>query len=342
MTLLGVVFESNARDLDARSESVQASWRKQSVMKALSRFKRGQAVVILTLVIPALIGAVALGTDVALFYYNWIKLQKATDAAVLGGASYLPSNPNLAVATARKLATLNGIKPTEIVFTLVASNNMSMTMGVTRTLPHLFGRVLGPASGNVTAAATAAVAAAHSVRGLVPIGIQYGTSLASYRPLTLKLASQDGSTGPGSWQPLAMVQPASSAATNSNYRENIEFGYPSTIRVGDSMTIERGDVAGVTWQGINYRLGVAAQVDVAGTPTDYTLNDPRIIEVPIIDSRGVQHDSKVPVLGFAELWVQNIDHNGDISCEFIDKVSADNEPGYGAPRYGALSVVLMQ
>ena len=311
-------------------------------MKVLSRFKRGQAVVILTLVIPALIGAVALGTDVAVFYFNWIKLQKATDAAVLGGASYLPSNPNLAISTARKLAALNGIKPVEIVFTLVASNNMSMTMGVTRTLPHLFGGVIGPASGNVTAAATAAVAGAHSVRGLVPIGIEYRTTLASYRPLTLKLARQDSLAAPGSWQPLAMVQPANSNAADSNYRANIEFGYPSTIRVGDSMTIGSGDVAEVTWQAINYRLGIAAQVDVAGTPTDYTLNDPRIIEVPIIDSEGAQHDSKVPVLGFAELWVQDIDHNGDINCEFIDKVSADNEPGYGAPRYGALSVVLMQ
>jgi Flp pilus assembly protein TadG len=158
------------------------------VMKALSRFKRGQAVVILTLVIPALIGAVALGTDVALFYYNWIKLQKATDAAVVVGSSYLPSNPDLAVATARKLAALNGIKPTEIVFTLVASNNMAMTMGVTRTLPHLFGGVLGLASGNVTATATVAVAPAHLVRDLVPIGIPYGASLASYRPVTLKLS----------------------------------------------------------------------------------------------------------------------------------------------------------
>ena len=311
-------------------------------MKALSRFKRGQAVVILTLLIPALIGAVALGTDVALFYYNWIKLQKATDAAVLGGASYLPSNPSVAVATARKLAAFNGIKPTEIVFTLVASNNMSMTMGVTRTFSHLFGGVLGLAGGTVTTAATAGVAAAHSVRGLVPIGIQYGTSLASYRPLTLRLASQDGSAGPGSWQPLAMMQPGSSNAADPKFSENIEFGYPSTIRVGDSMTIERGDVAGVTWQAIHYRLGVAAQVDAAGTPTDYTVNDPRIVEVPIIDSKGAQRDSKLRVLGFAELWVHNIQPNGDISCEFIDKVSADNEPGYGAPRYGALSVVLMQ
>jgi hypothetical protein len=311
------------------------------MMQILSRFKRGQAVVILTLVIPALIGAVALGTDVALFYYNWIKLQKAADAAVLGGASYLPSNPNLAVATARKLAATHGIKPEEIVFTLVASNNMSMTMGVRRTLPHLFG-VLGLANGNVTTAATAAVAAAHSVRGLVPIGIQYGTSLASYRPLTLRLATQDGSAGSGNWQPLVMLPPASPDGADSKYRENIEFGYPSTIRIGDSMAIERGDVAGVTWQAINYRLGVAAQVDAAGTPTDYTLNDPRIIEVPIIDSEGAQHDSKVRVLGFGELWVQNIDHNGDISCEFIGKVPADNALGYGAPRYGALSVVLMQ
>src|SRR5260370_42332232 len=76
------------------------------VMKALSRFKRGQAVVILTLVIPALVGAVALGTDVALFYYNWIKLQRATDAAAVRGAGYSAPHPNLAASTATNLASL--------------------------------------------------------------------------------------------------------------------------------------------------------------------------------------------------------------------------------------------
>src|SRR5712692_6218782 len=114
-------------DLNARSESANAS-RRNSVMKGLSRFKRGQAVVILTLVIPALVGAVAMGTDVALFYYNWVKLQKATDAAVLGGASNWPARPNLSDAIARKLASLNGNKPREIVLTLVAWNKMAMTM----------------------------------------------------------------------------------------------------------------------------------------------------------------------------------------------------------------------
>ena len=68
-----------------------------------SRF-RGQIAVVMALSTAALIGAMALSTDIGLLYYNWGVLQNAADAAVLAGATCLPSNPTVAVSTANSFA----------------------------------------------------------------------------------------------------------------------------------------------------------------------------------------------------------------------------------------------
>ncbi len=59
----------------------------------MKRYFRGQMAVVMTFAIATLLGAMALGTDVAVMYFNWVQLQKAADAAALAGAVYLaPAN----------------------------------------------------------------------------------------------------------------------------------------------------------------------------------------------------------------------------------------------------------
>src|SRR3984893_2898446 len=59
----------------------------------MKRHFRGQMAVIMTFAMATLLGAMALGTDVAVMYFNWFQLQKGADAAALAGAFYLtPSN----------------------------------------------------------------------------------------------------------------------------------------------------------------------------------------------------------------------------------------------------------
>src|SRR5260370_33129989 len=43
----------------------------------------------MTFAIATLLGAMALGTDVAVMYFNWMQLQKGADAAALAGAGWL-------------------------------------------------------------------------------------------------------------------------------------------------------------------------------------------------------------------------------------------------------------
>src|ERR1700737_5357441 len=58
-------------------------------MKPRSGYMKGQIGVVMTFAIATLLGAMALGADVAVMYFNWVQLQKAADAAALAGANYL-------------------------------------------------------------------------------------------------------------------------------------------------------------------------------------------------------------------------------------------------------------
>src|ERR1700685_2931162 len=56
--------------------------------KIFSR-SRGQVAVLYAGIIAVLIGAVALGADVAVMYSDWEQMQKTADAAAIAGANYL-------------------------------------------------------------------------------------------------------------------------------------------------------------------------------------------------------------------------------------------------------------
>ena len=58
-------------------------------MNGRSRFSRGQMLVLLALILPALLGGLALGADFSIIYFSWAMVQKAADAAALAGASQL-------------------------------------------------------------------------------------------------------------------------------------------------------------------------------------------------------------------------------------------------------------
>jgi len=142
--------------------------------------------VLFTLILPALLGVMALGADFSIIYFNWAMVQKAADAAALAGASQLTGVPGSAsagsaVQTAavnyvNGYACLNGISdpnptntyaticPTEashpggfadkIAFTNVTDTQVSV--GIQRTVPYFFGKMIGLNTAGVAAKATAA------------------------------------------------------------------------------------------------------------------------------------------------------------------------------------------
>jgi hypothetical protein len=293
---------------------------------------RGQIVFVMTVSMAALLGAIALSTDVGLLYYNWGLLQKAADSAVLAGANNLPSNAAGAIAAANSFAANNGVRTIEVTSTTVASNQMSITMRLSRRVPYSFAQLVGLSSGLVMASATAGLQSVGKVTGLVPVGIDSRTTYTYGQPVSLTT----GQYGPGNWGPLAL-----GGSGASNFDSNVAHGYSGTATVGQMLTTETGQMAGPTQSAFNTRLTAAATADPNGTFANHSIDDARIMTVPMVNYANINGSSQVQLLGFAELWLVGIDNQQTISTYFIKQV-ANGAPSSTAPSYGALQVVLIK
>jgi Flp pilus assembly protein TadG len=296
------------------------------------RNSKGQILVVMSLAVVTLVGAMSLAIDTGVVYYNWMLLQKAADAAVLAGATYLPSDPASATSAVNTFVMSNGVQPTEIVSVAVLNGNTSVTVSLRRTVPYYFAQLLGLTTGTVSASATAGVQAVGSLTGLLPIGIDSRTSYTFGQPVML----MTGQYGPGNWGPLAL---GGTGASNFNY--NLVNGYIGAINVGDMLSTETGLMTGPTRTAFNQRLVAGINSDSSGTFANHTITDQRILTVPMINYSNINGQSEVPVMGFAELWLVSVDNKLTISTYFIQQV-VSGTPSPTAQNYGAMSALLVQ
>lgn len=331
-----------------------------------STFQKGQTAVLVTITLVALLGMVSLGTDVAVLYFNWVQLQKAADASVLAGAHYLPGNPTLAESTASDYASNNGVLKAEILSdsTVNGSNNMELAMEVKRTVPYYFARVVGLLTGSVAAGATAEIQAdSTGSRGLIPIGLPCngtdptttcinpatGVEVQPGDSLILKAAC-DGTNpscawtiGPGNWAPLAL-----GGNGGSIYQENLDLGYLGSISVGDIVNTETGQLVGPTRTGIDDRVTLGTAMDgsyTSGVPSPPPAYDPRLVIAPLINYNYANGKSPVPVIGFAQIWINGWIQGGQsgksISATFIQFLPNLQTVG-GTSDVGSLRTWLVQ
>ena len=98
-------------------------------------------------------------------------------------------------------------------------------------------------------------------------------------------------------------------------------------------------MVGPTQAAFNARLTAGVDGYPDGTFATHSINDPRIMTVPMVDYADINGSSQVQLLGFAELWLVGIDSHETITTYFIKQV-ANGTPSLTAPNYGAWQVVL--
>jgi Flp pilus assembly protein TadG len=162
-------------------------------MRRCLRLSRGQMAVVMTIALPVLIGAMGLGADVGVLYLNWVRLQKAADAAALAGAEQLTGDPTTTsnssiTACAQLYACQDGmsVEPqgscpnnaetctggTNDTMTVTpASDAKSVTVTISRTVPYFFFRVLGLTQGGVAVRATAGILPTTGACQAAPFGL---------------------------------------------------------------------------------------------------------------------------------------------------------------------------
>jgi hypothetical protein len=316
-------------------------------MARRSRLSKGQIAVVMMLVMPVLLGAIGLGADVAVLYYNWVTLQKAADAAALAGASQLTGNPTTTndsnvVSTGTQYAKVDGIThASDTILVSPASDDKSVSVYLSRQVPYYFLQLIGLKSGKVTARATAGVLPTNGVCGAAPFGLPcrqncsgngcYGQGLAAGQGdatcggaymfntsnlsagTQIQLKSDWSIIGvPGNWDPLAI-----GGSGASTYRSNIGNGEAKVLHAGDSLPTETGNIVGPTQEGFSDRGltlpdSTVAQVPAAGySPLSPT--DPHIVVVPLVDftAAGKNGKTNVPVLDFVTLYVTGLVGNNN-------------------------------
>jgi hypothetical protein len=284
---------------------------------------KGQAIFIVILALPVIIGSLTLVMDVGNLYYNQVSMQVATDSGVLAGANYLPSYPSQAKSVAQDYAVRNGLKASEIVSIIVTPDNKTVIMNSTRNLRCFFCAVLGEGTAHaqtapsastgqtgVNVSASALIVPIRAATGLVPVGVDYRTNLSFGNVVQLK----QGQVGAGNWSPLAL-----GGTGASNYGTNVQNGYPGLVTAGDMLTTEPGNVVGPTKQAFQYRISMGQNQFSTGTFQNHELNDPRVMLIPIVDFSAINGRSEVPLKGFAMMWISSVDGQGTITCNFIQQ-----------------------
>jgi Flp pilus assembly protein TadG len=334
------------------------------VSKVCRQSPSGQAAPIIALVIIFLLGSVALGTDVAVHYYNWVQMQKAADTAVLAGANWLPDEPTKAISTAVQFVESNGITAAEVSSTTVAADKSSITMQVQRTVPHYFAKVLGMTNGTLQVSASAAPQGSPKCVGastcsnsnppgglpapctntgdcqLIPIGLDHNTAYSNGESITL----QQGEVGlSGNWDLLAL-----GGVGGSNLRQNIAIGASSIVSVGDCssttatqatgcVTTEPGKKVGPIDQGFQDRINAANSSDPSGTYLSHSATNPRVLVLPVVTWQGKNGRGAVPVDAFATVWLDGYgtgSHGGQVYVHFISQVVANSYGDSSSPNYG--------
>jgi len=276
------------------------------MLKLFKRFvvkEDGQVIIIIALAFTLLLGFTALGIDIGVLYLEQVRLARAADAAALAGAQELPDTVR-AASVARQYAQLNGLDPNVLTIGFSADNR-EITVSSSKDVNLYFARVLGFNSKTVNSAAVARISPVRALAGLIPLGINESLlPLSSGGEYMIKGGAQDGNP----WRGI-LKYPGQGNGGNE-YRDLVRNGYDGTVEIGDTLGKVPGNKSGPTSQGVEDRLGACTD----GCAWDnYQPGCPRVVAVPIYRDLGSGGDNSLEVIGFAMMFLERVDGNGNDS-----------------------------
>jgi Flp pilus assembly protein TadG len=291
-------------------------------------------VVIVAAAMVAIMGLVALGTDVGQMYLERTRLVTIADAAALAGAQRLPLDPLGSVAAARDYLRKNGYSPDLATVTLTDTNHR-VSVTVKRQVPMTFARVIGYSNADVGAVAEAKTSVLTGKTGAAPLGVPQA-NWAIGQQVVLKLDAQDGTIAPGNYQALALGRSGS-----ASYENNLMYGYPGWVRAGDWIDTETGNMATPTVRAAQWRINQ----DPYSTYTSVTRQSSRLLVIPVLEDFNVNGKGQVHVVGFATFYLEKVEDKGDGKGEITGRfmrMIAEGEASGTATDFGVYTTKLVR
>lgn len=332
-------------------------------MKGMFGRPRGQAAVLYAGIAAVLVGAVALGADVAVMYTNWLQMQKVADAAAIAGANYLAGypfegtaasgcsgQPDAATTAACTYAVDNGLSVSDLTLTEPTASSIKV-VATHSDQPYYFAKALGMS--NYTVSATASAQAGGSVgtvlQGLFPVGLQCTSpcSLSSLDPgQSVSFGAKFvGGLAPGNWQWLNPT--GGSGGGDSGLSAAIENGSSAEFSINPPNNViesEPGNKgnSGPVKSALSNRLSKCSSIadpctSAGGNPSDIPANDPCLVVVPAVDYHGCTGNCSLTIEGFAMIYLEPATTTStNINGCFVKEITADSIASSSAPGLGAL------
>jgi len=302
--------------------------------------RRGASAIILVLMIPVVVGMVAMTVDIGRLAIERQKLTNVCDASAKAGGIDLPTAASANVtadldraeATARTYAQQNGVKLDDVHFTTDAVSDGSgyaLLVSAREDVPMSFARIFGIDKKPVRALAKVR-------REGVPINEE-----TKFVPLAMdsKTWGLQGEAqlalGPCAKQHFWRITIPNT--TNADFEAMLRDGVQNQIGVGDTVSLDpdTGAVAAQIQSAVN-SLIAEAETNSAYLQDDilhHSSTNPRIIQVPIVETVETS-DFAVPtqskIIGFASLWLTGADMH-ELRGYFVSQNTSTGRSNPGRP-----------
>lgn len=291
--------------------------------------EKGVVLVIFAILLPVLLGSVAIAVDLGIHYANKVKLDNIAQAAALAAVQELPGDLYAAEQKANEYITLNSIDDVNIEIQ-VSQSDKSVEVKIWRDTDYYFGKILGFETRRISSIAKAKAFGVTGLKGAAPLGVPFQNFV--YGQLYQLKCGAPPEYGPGNFGVLKLNGNGANA-----YEDNLKYGHDGVIKIGDIIETESGNISIPTNRAISYRFAQDSRVP-PNTINYYDRDAPQIIYVPVIEPYQMQENKmiKVKVIGFAAFFIASIPGNGNdsvIEGYFIETVykgtGSEEQTDYG-------------
>ncbi|WP_179884873.1 Tad domain-containing protein [Bacillus sp. AFS015802] len=299
-------------------------------LKSIIGNDQGNIVVSAALFMVVLLGVVGLALDGGRIYAEKSSLQKALDAAVLGGVQVIPSKGEAeAITVAKNLGAKNAHSLDGGTF---STTGQSLKVSQKVTVPMTFARFLGFDEAAVSASAKAIVAPLQKGLRITPIAVEKDSL-----PHNTELKCDNTGKQHGNCGYLAF-----NGRGASNLKDNILNGVE--VSVGEFGTVETEP--GQKWGPVEDAFTTLIDRD-AGKPhcqSAATADNKcaRVIYIVVIDTwEGVNGRDTVNAVGLAAYWLEGMPEKKRVTGKFL-KMVTQGDIDESAPDYGLYGVKLVE
>lgn len=273
----------------------------------------------------------ALSIDTGIIAYQKARLSAAVDASALAGAQELAAGSGNTKEYVEAYAIKNHYLLKNLDVNIITDSRIVKVKG---SLP-VKSFFAGVSDREIEASASAKVENISSFKGIRPFAVIQQTF--RYGELyTLKEGAGDGISG--NYAAISL-----GGTGTSNYRDNMLYGYPNIISVGDQILTETGNMSGATQTAVTTLMNNCSH-NPECTYDYYNRNCSRIITVPVVETLDISGRKYVKVLGFGTFFLEGVQGNNgqaDVTGRFITYTS-EGETSSEINDYGTYGIRLIE